>query len=142
MMKEGGKERGAPGGQKTPQLGHEVNTCWSIFIYPNTCVSSNPIFSESSSLSFSFLGGLLSLVGVHNAPSCVLALYGTYRVHAKKMKSGQGVEGVYWVMSWVSHGRCFESLDAEASANNLMGSSHGRFSSAASASIPAPLSTK
>ena len=102
MMKEGGKERGAPGGQKTPQLCHEVNTCWSIFIYPNTCLSSNPIFSESSSLSFSFLGGLLSLVGVHNAPSCVLALYGTYRVHAKKMKSGQGVEGVYWVMSWAA----------------------------------------
>jgi hypothetical protein len=33
MMMEGGKERGAPGDQKTPNYTHEVNTCWSIFIY-------------------------------------------------------------------------------------------------------------
>jgi hypothetical protein len=28
----------------------------------------------------------------------MLALSGTYRVHAKRMKSAQGMEGVYWVM--------------------------------------------
>ena len=108
-----------------------------------------------SSSSSSNLPRRFTLFGEWAGPSWMLALSVAYLVHAKRMKSVQGVEGVYYVMmSGASIGLCVvmkhplrvswelmygvNSLDAKASADNLSGSSYGRFSCSAS---PSSLST-
>ena len=63
VQNEGGEERTAPKQWKHPQSCHEVNACRCLFLCC-TCpgFSNSPVFSKASSSSFSFLGGLLSLV--------------------------------------------------------------------------------
>ena len=67
-----------------------------MLIYPSTCLSSNffeLVFVFLTYWRFTLFTGCAQL-------SCVLALYGAYRFLAERMKSAQGVEGVYWAISW------------------------------------------
>ena len=79
-MMEGVKE-GKESAQRPedPQLCHEVNTRWSIFVYPSA------LAWAFLKLQSSFLGGLP--FDGYPQLSCVLAPSGTYKVYDKRVKS-------------------------------------------------------
>ena len=97
MRKEGKKSAWRP---EDPQSCREVpvNACWSIFIYWNF------LRFQSSPRSVFLIPRPVTLFDGRARLSCMLALFGTYRVQAKSMKSAQGVEGVYWLVRAVLAG--------------------------------------
>ena len=78
---------------RRPQLCHEMKRVGLFLCTPKHVPG---IFSGSSLLlSPSFIPQRFALFDVCARLSCMLALSGTYRVQAKRMKHAQGVEGVY-----------------------------------------------
>ena len=87
-----GRKGERPPGHKTPRVS------WSIFMQIGTRLS--PMLPSFSFLPLLWVGSTFLHVGsvwhlLRWVGSWILALYGTFIVHAKGMKSAQGGEGIY-----------------------------------------------
>ena len=96
-MREGKKGKHPNPGD--PQSFHGVNACLCLFLHACQVRAWSLPALQSPVLTFKFLVPLqLAVLGGWARFYILLVQYSTYTANDERMKSPQGVEGIYWVM--------------------------------------------